>query len=444
MANNNLTAGAQELIQDHEEPYYVNGDVAAATGPFGLPIAVIKQLIHKPYDALWVLKYNVDSETLNKDRSQHNFEAMYNNGALRLGDELYQVGTYTLEGNTFQLEKVAKIIGESRDNGTQGYKRPSLIVTSGGIYGVDIPACHGIRDIQQAFNQVMPKEENPHQIWSTFRKLHVRRGTAELGTLYDVRQAWHTWRNEMDAWASSQGIKYRFRRSSKVPGGSPFGYDEAGNFRGMVDVRSSNSNSVRLREISATVTDSTALNAYHLHISQLQIEYLLHQPYDNLWMQQNSIDPVVLSSFQANHSLECLVLYDVLLVGDYLMVYDKSEKTGDIPKRYAQLTATVRQEKKWPAFGVVYDSNGGSHCRDIVDCKGPRDIFQAWAVLQPRNELKFERSWAAIHVQRGESNLGTLDYVRQQFGYYQMLMDGYLGGKGGASKVLAMKKMAKA
>ena len=44
------------------------------------------------------------------------------------------------------------------------------------------------------------------------RNLHVWRGDQDLGTFLFVRQAWHTWRNRMDAEMQRNGTPWRSRR----------------------------------------------------------------------------------------------------------------------------------------------------------------------------------------------------------------------------------------
>ncbi|KAL8693899.1 MAG: hypothetical protein Q9218_001364 [Villophora microphyllina] len=220
------------LAHDYGEANQTGEPEVASTILFGIPYDAIHQMIQQPYDATWAQSWGIDEETLSSyplppGQTYQTFEAMYNNGVIKKDDELYCLCTYTIGDVTFQLEKVAKIMGDKRVQDNRGRttwnrKRPSLSIMSGGIYYTDVAACFGIRDIAQAFEEVLPKEaeyghhKKPKESPRCFQGIRMRRDTVDLGTLHQVRHAWDVWRFEMDSWASTYGIKYRQKRNKRT------------------------------------------------------------------------------------------------------------------------------------------------------------------------------------------------------------------------------------
>ena len=72
---------------------------------------------------------------------------------------------------------------------------PHVTITHEGILQKDLPTCRSPEDILAAFNEVEPK--NSLQVVNCWRTLQLRRGSLELGSLHDVRQAWHLWKEMM-------------------------------------------------------------------------------------------------------------------------------------------------------------------------------------------------------------------------------------------------------
>ncbi|KAL8705266.1 MAG: hypothetical protein Q9201_001597 [Fulgogasparrea decipioides] len=196
-----------------------------------------------------------------------------------------------------------------------------------------------------------------------------------------------------------------------------------------------------LRQKCADNVDSSLLNSFHAHLTPYQLQCLLRDPYDNCWMSRHYIDPQVLQSFVAKQKLECLVLHGVLKVGDYMTVQDMDWNEG-ISAKYALITAGIKTNgKRFPDFAIATIGPSGFQARDLIDCKGPSAIIEMSNALQPSpNTISNGRPWKALCVYRGDEFLGTLYDVRQAFGYYQMLMDGFVGVSGKRSRVLGGRK----
>ena len=101
----------------------------------------------------------------------------------------------------------------NRDTAKPYFIRPHVTITHQGILQKELRTCHSPRDILAAFNEVEPK--GSLEILNCWRTLRLRRGSIGLGSLHDVRQAWHLWKQVMFLWTSSKGIKYRKVRSPK-------------------------------------------------------------------------------------------------------------------------------------------------------------------------------------------------------------------------------------
>lgn len=51
---------------------------------------------------------------------------------------------------------------------------------------------------------------------SDYKSFYICRNGVNLGTLWTMRQKWHLWREEKDAWAALRGQKGRHRRVTKA------------------------------------------------------------------------------------------------------------------------------------------------------------------------------------------------------------------------------------
>ena len=73
--------------------------------------------------------------------------------------------------------------------------------------------CRSPKEILAAINEIEPKDSfDVLQAWHT---LQLRRGPFELGSLHDVRQAWHLWKQAMFLWTASKGMEFPKTRSPK-------------------------------------------------------------------------------------------------------------------------------------------------------------------------------------------------------------------------------------
>ncbi|KAL8718793.1 MAG: hypothetical protein Q9181_008152 [Wetmoreana brouardii] len=196
-----------------------------------------------------------------------------------------------------------------------------------------------------------------------------------------------------------------------------------------------------LRQKCADNVDSSSLNSFHGHLTLPQLQCLLDDPYDDSWMSRHHIDPQVLQSFVAKQKLDTLVLHGVLKVGDYMTIQDKEWDEGTSAKYALLMAGTKSRGKKLPDFAVATVGPSGFQAQDLIDCKGPTSIVETANVLQPSpNQIANGKPWKALHVYRGDECLGTLYDVRQAFGYYQMLMDGFVGVREKRSTVLKGRK----
>lgn len=85
----------------------------------------------------------------------------------------------------------------------QPFRRPrffsnfTLILSSHPAHTSTITACNGMKAIFKEFNKM--NVSGPDMINNMSTSLNAWRGTQDLGTFMFVRQAYHVWRNRMDA-----------------------------------------------------------------------------------------------------------------------------------------------------------------------------------------------------------------------------------------------------
>lgn len=66
-------------------------------------------MLTEPYDPLWVATYNVHPSIPDSFLSNQTLERLFNNDAIKVGDEIYYRGSYETEKGTIEVEKVAKV-----------------------------------------------------------------------------------------------------------------------------------------------------------------------------------------------------------------------------------------------------------------------------------------------------------------------------------------------
>ena len=85
--------------------------------------------------------------------------------------------------------------------------RPHLRITHGIVRPEkDLPLCRSPEEILAALNETEPKE--PLDVLQSWHILQLRQGPFELGSLHDVRQAWHLWKQAMFLWTASKGMEF--------------------------------------------------------------------------------------------------------------------------------------------------------------------------------------------------------------------------------------------
>lgn len=98
------------------------------------------------------------------------------------------------------------------------YKKrlPDLELFVNSVKKLEYKRCDGPKDLLKALNDLEPKPtaaKGKYPDVGAWKGLQVRHynGT-ELGSLYDVRQTYHRWEIEMDAWSAVTGTHTRNRR----------------------------------------------------------------------------------------------------------------------------------------------------------------------------------------------------------------------------------------
>ena len=95
-----------------------------------------------------------------------------------------------------------------------------------------------------------------------------------------------------------------------------------------------------LREKSAARVHE-AINHHHLHLTIDQLDALHNSPYDNLWMLNHDIHPLVLRSFTSKHKLERLSRGGALKEGDVLAVHVPDNRLVFPFMRFAEVSTQI-------------------------------------------------------------------------------------------------------
>ncbi|KAL8751456.1 MAG: hypothetical protein Q9184_006068 [Pyrenodesmia sp. 2 TL-2023] len=188
----------------------------------GLPHVVYTAWNAAPYDHRWMENAEItDKGILNAFTSKLKMDQLLSKGALSIGFELYIETKVT--GKASAVEKMARVVGF--ESGTayntksqKEYKKrlPDLELFVDSIKKSEFKRCDGPKDLLKTLNDLEPKPmpskgKNPDLgAWKGLQVRH-KNGT-ELGSLYDVRQTYHRWEIEMDAWSAVTGIHTRNRR----------------------------------------------------------------------------------------------------------------------------------------------------------------------------------------------------------------------------------------
>lgn len=78
-----------------------------------------------------------------------------------------------------------------------------------GVQRCQVSPCSGPSYIVQAFNKMQPQDAGTAGTAGCWEQLRVRRGNLELGTLFEVRQAFGYYKALMDRYAEVTGAKSR-------------------------------------------------------------------------------------------------------------------------------------------------------------------------------------------------------------------------------------------
>lgn len=98
-------------------------------------------------------------------------------------------------------------------------KLPDFELFFNGIKKSEFKRCDGPKDLLKALHDLEPKPtaaKGKKADLGVWKGLQVRHSDGtNLGSLYDVRQTYHRWEIEMDAWSAVTGTHTRKRRPYK-------------------------------------------------------------------------------------------------------------------------------------------------------------------------------------------------------------------------------------
>lgn len=192
------------------------------------------------YDPLWVQNTGADRSSVFEFSSKMKFEELFANGVIQKGDKLI-INYSHVFSDTFDKEVATLTVCDSRvppliinfapankyrfSKQHIGFSRPdplqkthstrffpdfTLTLSSHPSYTQTILACKGTQGIMTGFAKI--DIGGPEINAQLARNLHVWRGDRDLGTFLFVRQAWHTWKNRMDAEMQGKGTSWRARK----------------------------------------------------------------------------------------------------------------------------------------------------------------------------------------------------------------------------------------
>ncbi|KAL8904951.1 MAG: hypothetical protein Q9207_002945 [Kuettlingeria erythrocarpa] len=197
----------------------------------GLPHTVYEAWNATAYDQQWMKNAGItDKAILKAFISKLKMDQLMAKGALPVGSELYIETKATDEaGNETVVEKMARVV--AFESGTayntkaqKEYKKrlPDFDIFVDGVKKSEYKRCDGPKDLLKALHDLEPKPaatKGKNVDVGAWKSLHVRdQAGTELGSLYDVRQAYHRWEIEMDAWSTVTGTHTRSRRPSPTTG----------------------------------------------------------------------------------------------------------------------------------------------------------------------------------------------------------------------------------
>ena len=195
------------------------------------------------YDPLWAQNAGADRNSVLAYRSKMKFEQVFLDGVLRIGDRLV-IGYSSVFSENFDNEVATLTVCEisSPDDAFThlfsvltnnyrvckqhtGFSKPKplptnhstrffpdfiLTLSSHPLYTQPVLACNGNNAILKEFDKI--RISGPEISSSLAGNLQVWRGGQHLGNFAFVRQAWHTWKNRMDAQTQGKGKSWRRRK----------------------------------------------------------------------------------------------------------------------------------------------------------------------------------------------------------------------------------------
>ncbi|KAL8868263.1 MAG: hypothetical protein Q9174_005102 [Haloplaca sp. 1 TL-2023] len=339
----------------------------------------IQNLYRNAYDPLWMQAYGINPVVLNAFFSKQKMEHLVLHGVLLPGDVLLAPNA---QDHTGLVERSAECFLAQLATGCGGGKvYPDfaiLVRDHSGYSGLDVEDCHGTTEIVQAWNTI-------HRIGGV-----------------TTSAAWRQMR----------------QRNIHIEGHE----DTMATF--FLPILKASHSTFTLDERYIRVKDRAAMNSYHGHLSEQQLQNLADEPYDDKWMDKLNLDKAVLKTFIAKHKLEYLVARGALNVEDELR-YDETSpvwfmKTGLITKASGP-------GKTFPDL-AIRSSNLDEKTtveQDLPDCNGPRDLMRTFNTMAPQANASTTRAWQAVWVIANDRMTdGRLHDFRQRFAYYEMLVKG--------------------
>ncbi|CAF9915544.1 MAG: hypothetical protein HETSPECPRED_002520 [Heterodermia speciosa] len=173
----------------------VNAGIAPTALTLGLPVAKYAAFAAQGYSNTWLNDLHLSDECLEPFVSKHKLDLLVQEGALKIGDELYmEVDVSVEEGEMQVVEKVAKIISVN----ARSHPDVEVYDLRGNVIAT-IGECKGPTEIVQELKRRRP-ELAGQDIRQPWKLLFVYSGGRWMGTLKKVRQSLHRWQIEMAAW----------------------------------------------------------------------------------------------------------------------------------------------------------------------------------------------------------------------------------------------------
>lgn len=170
--------------------------------------------VNTPYDPLWIEHNSLDPSQIAFSPSVMKFDKLFLEKVIQVGDKLVLIPDHMPEAGSIAppLRNVATVLSIARC--PQHF--PNLLISSPSspTGRLLIPRCAGTKQLVVALIKEDPRLSviTPSRAWKHFR---LYRANVNLGTLWDVRQRYNLWIDQVDAWAVRNQQPRRARRSPR-------------------------------------------------------------------------------------------------------------------------------------------------------------------------------------------------------------------------------------